>query len=94
MKNRTYTKIQRDLNNYTYCHEGLSIYKEGKEDVACLFDLYGLFREDEDFTKFPVDTRIDIAKYIVMAYEAGIKHEKLNIKKRINKILDLCEEVL
>lgn len=86
---KTYIKIINCDGDYVFCPESYTVYETGKENEYSLFDMYFLFREDEDYIQFPLEIRLEIVKRIILAYETGIEKEKRRTKSKICQLLDL-----
>lgn len=85
-ENKTYILIDQNgfSGEYSYCPEHKAIYVRGKEDKYCLFDLLYLLTETEIDD---LDKQLKICHYVLMAYETGIRNERVRITNKLTDFL-------
>lgn len=89
MENNLYIKIS-GYEDYLYRKSDMTVWKNDDGDSkCCLFDLHPMFGNDDDYQKFPLETRIEIAKRMISAYEMGIEKEKKRITSHIHQLFEL-----
>jgi hypothetical protein len=94
MKIKSFIEIPKSgfKEDYVFCREHLSIYKKGYENKYCLFDLYGLFNNDENKTMFTLENRLNICQQMLYAYELGIQDTKKEISNKFNQFIGFESE--